>query len=165
MELDPGDAAAHFQLATVALARRDHDAALAGFRRAAELQPREPRIWNNLGVTLERLGRPGDAYRLYLRAIELADYPPPFVNAALLELRAGLVDAAEAKVRRAEELGFESVPLACARAFVERERGREERFLEALAEARRRDAGAVRGLLEENGRSLPPEALRLSEDP
>ncbi len=160
VELEPGDAAAHFQLGTVSLARQDGAAAVASFRRAAELEPREPRIWNNLGVALERLDRPGDAYQLYLRAIELtADYPPPLVNAALLELRAGRVDDAEAKVRRASDLRFESVSFYCALALVERQRGHDELSRQALARARERDAETVRQLLEENRRPLPPEAL------
>ncbi len=160
VELEPSDAAAHFQLGTVSLARQEGDAALTSFRQAAELAPREPRVWNNLGVALERLGRPSEAYRSYLRAIELAaSYPPPLVNAALLELRAGRFEAAEAKVRRASDLGFESVSYFCALAFVERQHGRGDLARQALAEARRRDAEAVRQLLEENGRPLPPEAL------
>ena len=161
VELEPSDPAAHFQLGTVDLARQEPAAALMSFRQAAELAPGEPRVWSNLGVALERLGRPGEAYRSYLRAIGLAaGYPPPLVNAALLELRAGLLDAAEAKVRRASDLGFESVSFSCALAFVERARGREDLARQALAEARQRDADAVRRLVEESRSPLPPEVLR-----
>lgn len=161
--LEPTDAAAHFQAGTVALARGDDASAASSFERAAELLPGEPRIWNNLGVALERLGHPGRAYAHYLRALDLAgDYAPSLVNAALLELRAGLVEEAEARVRRAGELGSRSLPYLCALAFVERERGREARYREALAEAERLDAGAVRRLVEDNRRPLSPVELRQS---
>lgn len=160
VELDPDDAAAQFQLATAALAAERYDVAIAGFRRAAELQPGEPRIWNNLGVALEELGRPGEAYRCYLRSIRLVGtYPPPLVNAALLELRAGRIDEAEEKVRRAGALGFESVSYYFALARVERERGRTDASEGALAEADRRDPAAVRRLLRESRQRLEPSDL------
>lgn len=153
VELDPTDAAAIFQLGSVALARGHHQGALESFERAAELLPGEPRIWNNLGVTLERLKHPAEAYPLYLRALGLApDYPPALVNAALVELRAGRVDLAEPKVRRARVQGFESAPLLCAVAFVERARGRADLARQALESAEALDAALVRRLVEENQR-------------
>ncbi len=162
VELDADDAAAHFQLATAALAAERYSVALEGFRRAAELKPGEPRIWNNLGVAWEELGRPGEAYRCYLRAIELVEtYPPPLVNAALLELRAGKLDEAEERVRRAAGLGFESVSFYFALAAVERERGRREASERALAEAVRRDAAAFGRLVEESREWLAPSALEI----
>ncbi|MCP4658223.1 MAG: hypothetical protein GY856_22655 [bacterium] len=158
VELDGSDPAAIFQLGNAALAGENYALALDSFRTAAELYPHEPRIFNNLGVVLERFERPGEAYRAYLRAIELtSSYPPPLVNAALLELRAGLLERAEAKISRAEELGFESVTLLCARAFVERDRRRGERSARMLEEARRLEPDIVRRLREENRRALPPD--------
>lgn len=160
VELDPSDAAAHFQLGTVVLAAGAPKRALASFREAAALLPDEPRIWNNVGVAFDRLDRPTRAYYSYLRALALADdYPPALVNAALLELRAGLVDEAEAKVRRAGALGEESASYFCALAFLERARGHEEAARQALADARRRDAETVRLLEEEHQRPLLPQAL------
>ncbi len=163
--LDASDPAAIFQLGNAALAGEKYALALESYRTAAELYGHEPRIFNNLGVVLERLERPGEAYRAYRRAIELtSSYPPPLVNAALLELRAGLLERAEAKISRAEALGFESVTLLCARAFVERGRGRGERSAQVLEEARRLEPEIVGRLWEENRRDLPPELLGLAKE-
>ena len=160
VDLDASDAAAHFQLGTASLAAGAPMEALREFREAAALLPDEPRIWNNVGVAFDRLGRAKRAYYSYSTALFLAaDYPPSLVNAALLELRAGLVDDAAAKVTRAGELGETSAAYFCALAFVERARGRADAARAALAEARRRDAETARRLEEEQERPLRPQAL------
>ena len=144
VELDPDDAAAQFQLGNVALAAGHLEVAFESYLAASSVAPEEPRIFNNLGILYERWQRPTDAYRAYLTAVSLAgDYPPALVNAALLELRAGFVDRAGPKLRRAEALGFDSVALTCARAFLARAEGREEEAAKLLELARRRDAEAV----------------------
>lgn len=156
--------AARFHLGNVELALGDDDLAYRHFLVASYLSPGEPRIFNNLGVIIERRNRPGLAYRNYLRALEVAgDYAPALVNAALLELRAGLFRRAEQKIARAEQLGLESVLLVCARAFLERERGNLKAAEELLEQARRADPETVDRLVEENRRRLVPR--RLDEDP
>ena len=160
VELEPGDAAHHFQLATAELLRDRPAAALSSFEEAARRKPGEPRIWNNLGVTLERLARPGDAYAAYLRAIELEPtYPPPWSNAALLEIRAGWLDRAATALDRAAGLGETSLPYHVARGLLARARGRGDEAHDALAEAERLDADTAARLIEESTVTLPAEDL------
>ncbi len=162
--IDPVAPASRFHLGNVELAFGDDDLAYRHYRVAAHLSPDEPRILNNLGVVIERRNRPGLAYRQYLRALEVAgDYAPALVNAALLELRAGLFRRAAEKITRAEELGLDSVLLLCARAFLERERGNLAVSQTLLEKARRADPGTTDRLVEENRHRLVPR--RLEERP
>ena len=48
-----------------------HDAAIAAYRRAIELEPDHAETHNNLGVALQEAGRLDEAIAAYLRAIEL----------------------------------------------------------------------------------------------
>ncbi len=152
--------AARFHLGNVELALGDDDVAYRHFLVASYLSPPEPRIYNNLGIVIERRNRPGLAYRHYLQALKIADdYAPALINAALLELRAGLRRRAEEKIIRAEQLEYESVLLTCARAFLERERGNLARAQELLSAASRVDPETVARLVEENQRKLVPRRL------
>ncbi len=152
--------AARFHLGNVELALGDDDVAYRHFLVASYLSPPEPRIFNNLGIIIERRNRPGLAYRHYLRALEIADdYAPALINAALLELRAGLRRRAEEKIVRAEQLEYESVLLTCARAFLERERGNLTEARELLSAAHRIDPETVARLVEENKKRLVPRRL------
>ncbi len=158
--LDAVAPAARFHLGNVELALGDDDLAYRHFLVASYLSPGEPRILNNLGVVIERRNRPDLAYRNYLRALEVAgDYAPALVNAALLELRAGLFQRAERKLSHAEQLGLESVLLVCARALLERERGNSAAAKELLERARHADPETVDRLVEENRRRLVPRRL------
>ena len=155
VNLDAYEPAGLFQLGNVALLRGDADLAYRTFGLAGQLRPTEPRVRNNQGIALERLGRPVDAYRHYRAAVALAhDFAPALVNAALVELRAGLVDQAEARIRRAGELGSDSVPYLCALAFLERERGNESLSRELFERAQGLDAETVRRLVRENRQPL-----------
>ena len=48
--------------------------ALAGFERAAQIQPKLARAWNNLGIALTRLGRFDEAQSAYEQALGLDSY-------------------------------------------------------------------------------------------
>ena len=148
---DTFEAAYHFQLASVSLAQDRPLEALEPLREAASLNSKEPRIWNNLGVALERTGDVAEAYASYLKAIELlGDYAPALANAALLELRAGRIDVAAAHLAPVEGLRDPSIHVLCARAFLARATG-ETRGAEALLEqARAIDPEVVRRLDEES---------------
>lgn len=120
----PDDAAAWTQLGNVREQSADARGALAAYAHAERLRPDEPRVANNLGVALEDLGREGEAYRWYLRAIALEpQFPPPWVNAASLELRAGRIDQAAARLERSSALGFHSPQMRAAEAHLLRARG------------------------------------------
>lgn len=145
------DAAVWFQLGNVAMALGDDALAFDSYRRASELTPDEPRIYNNMGILHERQGRYADAYRGYNYALVLADegYPPALVNMALLELRAGLVSSAAIRLKGAASLAEPTVPALCAMAFVARAQGDAEQARRLIEEARRRDSEvALRVLME-----------------
>ncbi|MEE8526506.1 MAG: hypothetical protein V3T72_21435 [Thermoanaerobaculia bacterium] len=167
LEIDPEDPAAHFQLGNVALAAGDDLVAYESYLAAASRAPDEPRIFNNLGIVYERRSLPADAYRAYQVALALApDYGPALVNAALLELRAGLLERAEDKLEGAAASGFEALPLLCAQAFLARERGWAAEARELLDEARRRDAEAAARLEQRQRQRLSAEELGVrSSDP
>ena len=58
------------------------------FERAAELDPRDGQSLYNLGVALERLGRPADAAAAYQRALERTpDHAGALFNLALIRYR------------------------------------------------------------------------------
>ena len=162
--LDATAAASRFHLGNVELALNHDDLAHRHYRVAAHMAPEEPRIFNNLGIVNERRGRPGLAYRQYLRALDLAgDYAPALVNAALLELRAGLERRAAIKIARAEELETTSVALTCARAFLARERGDLAKYRRWLEDARRVDSETVDRLIEDHHRRLVLRRRRSQE--
>jgi tetratricopeptide (TPR) repeat protein len=152
---EPRDAAIRVQLGNSALAAGDQDAAYQAFVQAVALMPAEPRGFNNLGVVFERLGKFGDAYAAYLRATELsADFSPPWINAALLELRAGLYDRAAAHLDQVAERSADSVPYLCARAFLLDVRGEKLAARRLLAQALHRDPEAVEELARKNRQPL-----------
>ena len=159
VELEPGNPQALFQLGTVALAREDWTLAETALFEASTRLHVEPRPFNNLGIALERQGHHGDAYASYLRSIEVGpDFSPAWVNAALLELRAGRIDLAAQKIARAEKLerdaGHRTVYTLAARAFLGRDSGHDEAAKRAWAEAEALDSELARKLLQDNALRL-----------
>lgn len=149
--LEPDDAAAKVQLGNAALAQGDREVAYRAFSQAVALLPAEPRGFHNLGLVFERLDKPGDAYAAYLRAIELsADFSPPYAQAALLEIRAGLLDRAEAHLDHLAGRGYDSLTYTCARAFLQLARGDREAAQRLLVPALRLDRAAVEDLVRQN---------------
>lgn len=180
VRLDPNAPAARFHLGNVELARGDDDLAYRHYRIASYLSPPEPRIYNNLGIVVEGRDRIPLAYKYYLKALEIApDYTPALVNAALLEIRAGLSSRAREKISRAEALGVTSVPLLCARAFLAINEGRQaearsiiDRVLQQHTEksgadqdfaardrAMQERSATVKRLIENNSRRFSPAQL------
>jgi tetratricopeptide (TPR) repeat protein len=167
MAMRPDEAVYVYQVGDVALAAdRDAEAAEA-FRTAAALEPGEPRIWNGLGVALEGQDRGAEAYQHYLHAIALVpDFAPALTNAALLELRAGLVERAARHVEAAARGGGEpTAALLCARAFLERARGRDVEAARFLERARDEDPDLTERLAAEHERRLTPAQLGLEVQP
>ncbi|MEO1366648.1 MAG: hypothetical protein AAFX50_05695, partial [Acidobacteriota bacterium] len=155
VELEPRDAAGHFQIANMAMRLERYKLAEKHALQSVVLEPSEPRVFNQLGVILERLGKLSAAYEAYMRAIDLrTGYAAPWVNAALLELRANDLKRAARRIERAEALGDRSVTLQCARAFLEIKRGRIP-FGEAILEgAMKRDRSVVERLIREHEQPL-----------
>lgn len=155
VELEPDDAATRVQLGNAALAHGDQDLAYQSFGQAVVLLPAEPRGFHNLGLVFERLGKPGDAYAAYLRAIDLSpQFSPPYIHAALLEIRAGLLDRAETHLDHVAARGAGSVTYVCARAFLLDARGDRDAAARLLAPVLVSDRATVEDLAERNKKPL-----------
>jgi tetratricopeptide (TPR) repeat protein len=98
----PGDALLHADLGTALMANGDRDGALASWRRACELAPREPMPWFNLGRNLQLAGESESALDALQRCRALA---PGFLPAHILAgdalLHLGRFDEAAAAYRTA----------------------------------------------------------------
>ncbi len=161
VDLAPEDPAAHFQLGTLSLSLDDLETAERHLSVATQLLPTEPRVLNNLGIVLEKQKEYSRAFLAYVRATELGpDFSAAWVNLALLELRAGEVRRAAKKIQHAESLGDRSVPLQCARAFLEIKRGRLEIGQAILAGAMKRDQELTQRLVDEHRKPLVLERKR-----
>lgn len=104
LELNPGNATAHFYLAT-ALQRQDRlQPALERYRRALELEPERPEAHNNYGVALVAAGNREEAREHFRRAAELDPFfADPRDNLGTLARSRGDVEAALDWYRKAVE--------------------------------------------------------------
>jgi hypothetical protein len=98
------------------------DLALKIIRRAADTQPDNPVLWNDLGALLVRQGDEREAVRAFQAALSLApDYAEPYSHLAALRLRQGRVEDAIAiqtqAVRCAPEVPAHAERLAAYRAL------------------------------------------------
>ncbi len=166
VEFDPTDGAAWLQLGNALEALEQPREALEAYERARALSPGEPRIANNVGVVLEALGQPIAAYASYQRALALSSegYAPALINAALIELRAGLDGQADTKIERALASGFDSISLRCAQALMARVRGNEPRFTSLLAPIQAEHPEAVARILNDHAQTLDTAALRAEDE-
>lgn len=104
LEVTPGDASAHFQLAHLLLELGDAQRAVQGFVRALELESDNAVMHNDLGTALEELGREPEAAEAYRRAAQAQPpYPPAQYNLALILGRRGQWDEAARRLRAALE--------------------------------------------------------------
>ncbi len=80
------------------------DLAVKILRRAADTQPDNPVLWNDLGVLLLRAGDDFEADRAFRAALTLAhDYAEPFAHLAALHVRQGRLDEAHHLQARAAQ--------------------------------------------------------------
>ncbi|HTY77126.1 MAG TPA: tetratricopeptide repeat protein [Candidatus Bathyarchaeia archaeon] len=85
-----GQVAALIQGGLAAARNGETDAAIAAFRRAADLEPGNPYAWTNLGVVLARSGREADGIEAFRRALHAApNHPDAHRNLAILLDRQG----------------------------------------------------------------------------
>ena len=71
LELKPDYAGAHYNLGLVLLRERNFEKAREQFTTALQSLPRDPMIWNGLGVANINLGKPDEAISNYRKALEL----------------------------------------------------------------------------------------------
>lgn len=165
VELAPDDPAAWLQLGTVELALGRYPDAGATLTEALRLRSDEPRILTNLGVALEHSDRPGPAYRLYRKAEALGTGSrAPLVNAALLELRAGLVERARLHLDRTrtgerESSSPDDVPWLVASSRLAFLSGHHEESGVLYRRASRLDSERADRLRKLLTRPIPPEML------
>jgi tetratricopeptide (TPR) repeat protein len=140
LEARPDDALAHFLLALACAGLGESERAITAYRRAAELDERDPRPRNNLAETLARQGDLDGALAAAQEAYRL-DEKDPYVMDTLgaLYLEKGLADRALSLLEEAHA-GLPEHPevtLHLARAY--RETGRPEEARALLTGLRQRD--------------------------
>src|SRR4051812_26583125 len=81
VRINPRDADAHTNLASICRALNDTDGAVSAGQRATELQPNSPEAWNNLALALKLKGQRDDAMKALGRALQLRpNYPEALMN-------------------------------------------------------------------------------------
>jgi tetratricopeptide (TPR) repeat protein len=85
LRLDDGDASAWYLLGRSRLARNEFEGARQGFEASLKLNPQSIRAYENLGLTLELLGKSGDADKILSRGTEInraSRRPEPRIHTA-----------------------------------------------------------------------------------
>jgi tetratricopeptide (TPR) repeat protein len=104
--LDPKNALYLYWLARLDYDAQRYNAAIAGFQKAIELDPRMMRAYDNLGLCYDYLGKYDDAIASYSRAVELnreqaRPSPWPHVNMAISLMAVNRLTEAENHLRMA----------------------------------------------------------------
>jgi len=128
LALDSLNPAAQQHRGNVLFALHRLNDARAAYEQALQLLPGAAGVWNNLGATLDALGRAADALEAYRHATE-CNLPSQtaFLSIALIQVRQGNLDAAENALDRLQKLQPAPNTEALAiRAVIERRRGHEQ---------------------------------------
>jgi Flp pilus assembly protein TadD len=105
LEIDPGYAAAHYNLGNAFLQSGRLEEAVGHFKKALEIDPNDVRAHNNLGAVLLQLGRIDEAVVHLNKAIEIdPTNAQAHNNAGNTFLRIGKIDEAVAHYNRALEI-------------------------------------------------------------
>ncbi len=165
----PGSSRLHNNLGEVYLRRDEHEKAVAEFRRAIEINPRDAGADNNLGVVYRKTGRLPEAEAAFRQALALKpDYVEAHVNLGRLYLAGGKAAEAAAEFETAVKINpfnpGARYQLGCARMQSGRAAEAEDEFRRALAlDPRHRGAREALGeLLARAGRY--EEAARIRPD-
>lgn len=104
-ESDPWRADAQFALAWCHAANGDSEKAVAAYREVVKLRPADSKAWNNLGTTLDEMGRLKEAVEAYDHAITVKpDYAAAMNNRGVSLEKLGETQKAAAMFRRAIEV-------------------------------------------------------------
>lgn len=105
LEIRPGTAIDHSNLASALLRQGNHGEALQGFKTAMSLDSGNAEVLSNYGLTLLQMGKPEQGMRLLSRAVE-ADpgYAQAHLNLGVLYENQGKLLEAEASYQRALDI-------------------------------------------------------------
>jgi predicted TPR repeat methyltransferase len=81
--------------------RGAHERALELLRRASQVAPKQPTVWNNLGSVLTSLNRIAEAEKAFRRSLALVESPEALTNIARLQRRRQEWTRSEQSCRRA----------------------------------------------------------------
>ena len=81
--------------------RGEHERALELLKRASQIAPREPAVWNNLGNVLIGMKRPTEAEKAFRRSLALVESPEALTNIARLQRQRREWARSEQSCRRA----------------------------------------------------------------
>jgi len=102
LNIDPGNAAAHGNLAVIAAQQGDFAAAERLFREGIRLKPDDPAGYNNLGTLLQQQARPAEAVAAHQQAIKLnPNYAEAYLALGNAQRQQGRFDDAMASYRSA----------------------------------------------------------------
>jgi tetratricopeptide (TPR) repeat protein len=135
-------AVAHFynNQAVEQMLRGELELARAQLQRVVVLAPDFAKGWNNLGVCLNRLGRPQEAVAAFQRAMEAdSEFVLPHENLAAAYLRSGDPAAARLEIDRAKELKSRNPYFLLVQADQALQEGRLDEAEKLYDQARRRD--------------------------
>jgi adenylate cyclase len=85
IDLDSSISSPHCLLTFIYLAKRQYEKALAKAEQAFALDPNNPETNIALGMTLQIIGRPGEAIALYEKVMRLNPHPPNYIILKLSE--------------------------------------------------------------------------------
>ncbi len=125
LALDGLDPAAMYQRGNVLFALNRLEEAKTAYEGTLKLLPGDSGVWNNLGATLDALGRPEEAVQAFRHATECSlPSETAFLGLAFLQIRQGQLDAAEATLGQLEKLqSGETAAATAARSVIKRKRG------------------------------------------
>lgn len=151
LELDPLDPASHYHLGNVLFALNRFEDARLAYEATLKLIPGDSRVWNNLGVTLDSLGRTSEALQAFRHSAESSmPSQTAFLGIAFIQVRSGQLDEATATLDQLAKLQPEPSAAAVAvRSVIERRRGHVPEADALEQKARTRDADATTWAIEQ----------------
>lgn len=151
LALDPLDSASLYQRGNVLFALNRLDDAAKDYEQTLKFIPGNAGVWNNLGMTLDELGRTDEALVAFQHATECTlPSKNAFLNSALIQIRLGRLDDATATLDKLDKLnGASEAATLAIRSVIERRRGNSRQADALEHSANLLDAVATRWAIEQ----------------